>query len=62
MRQRYPPIEAEGDEQLEDGLFTRRIAVAEQIVKDTLAFGRRRVQKTSEANALDDRQDAFPPG
>ena len=44
--------EAEEDEQLEDALLAKGIGIAEQIVSDTVSFGRRRVQKTSETPEL----------
>ena len=62
----YPPLEAveeaAEDEQLEDRLLTRGIEVAEQIVKDTVAFGRRRVQKASVTRPLRTGETASPPG
>jgi hypothetical protein len=62
----YPPLEAVEeaveDEQLEDGLLARGIEIAEQIVKDTVAFGRRRVQKASETRPLSNGETASPPG
>ena len=62
----YPPLEAADeaveDEQLEDGLLARGIEVAEQIVKDTMAFGRRRVQKAIETRPLSNGETAYPPG
>ena len=44
--------EAEEDEQLGDALLEKGIEIAEQIVSDTVSFGRRRVQKTSEMPEL----------
>ena len=56
LSRRYPPLEAveeaEEDEQLEDAMLTKGIEIAEQIVSDTVSFGRRRVQKTSETPEL----------
>ena len=66
LLRRYPPLEAvEGaaaDEQLEDGLLTRGIEIAEQIVKDTVAFGRGRMQKTSEGQLSREKGDHDSPG
>ena len=52
--------EAEEYEQLENALHTKGIEIAEQIVSDTVSFGRRRVQKTSETPELlrDKKEDA----
>ena len=62
----YPPLEAVEeaveDEQLEDGLLARGIEVADQIVKDTVVFGIRRVQKASETGPLSNWETASPPG
>ena len=56
LARRYPPLEAvaeaEEDEQLGDALLEKGIGIAEQLVSDTVSFGRRRVQKTSEMPEL----------
>ena len=66
LSRRYPLLEAvaeaEEDEQLEDALLATGIEIAEQIVNDTVAFGRRRVQKTEEDMPLRENADASPLG
>jgi len=67
LARRYPPLEAvaeaEEDEQLGDALLERGIEIAEQIVADTVSFGRRRVQKSSEeSKPLREKDDPGPPG
>ena len=66
LSRRYPPLEAveeaAEDEQLEDELLTRGVEIAEQIVRDTVAFGRRRMQKTSEGQLKREKEDHDSPG
>ncbi len=66
LLRRYPLLEAveeaAEDEQLEDGSLTRCIGIAKQTVKDTVAFGRRRTQKTSEGQLSREREDHDSPG
>ncbi len=66
LLRRNPPLEAvEGaaeDEHPEDGLLTRGIEIAERIVKDTVAFGRRRMQQTSEGQLTREKEDLDPAG
>ena len=66
LSRRYPPLgaveEAAEDEQLEDGLLTKGIEIAEQIVRDTVAFERRRMQKTSEGQLSGEKEDHDSPG
>ena len=61
LSRRYPPLEAveeaAEDEQFEDELLTKGIEIAEQIVRDTVAFGRRRMQKTSEGQLSREKED-----
>ncbi len=67
LARRYPPLEAvaeaEEDEQLGDALLERGIEIAEQTVADTVSFGRRRVQKSSEeSKPLREKEDLGSPG
>jgi len=71
LDQRYPPIQAvdveEEDEQLEDDLLRRGEAIAKDIVANTKAFGRRKVEKQSletenlEAKTLADGEQVGEP-
>ena len=66
LSRRYPPLEAveeaAEDEQLEDGLLTTGIEIAEQIVRDTVAFGGRRMQKASGGQLHREKEDHDSPG
>lgn len=67
LARRYHPLEAvaeaEGDVQLGDALLEGGIEIAEQILADTVSFGRRRVQKNSEEpKPLREKEDLGPPG
>ena len=67
LARRYLPLEAvaeaEEDEQLGDALLEGGIEIAEQVVADTVSFGRLRIQKGSEeSKPLGGKEDLGSPG
>ena len=68
LDQRYPPIQAveveEEDEQLEDELLRRGEELAEKIVANTKAFGRRNVVKSEATEGPEKKPVRYvqPPG
>ena len=67
LARRYPPLEAvaeaEEDEQIGDALLERGIEIAEQVVVNTVSFGRRRAHKNSEEpKPLREKEDLGSPG